>query len=75
LPEAVGNDAAHFDILLARNLASNRQSSGDWLVLQLQELISLAYQVNKRNYFVKNHFKYSGKCPERILTRSTKLFR
>jgi len=46
LPEAVGNDAAHFDILLARNLASNRQSSGDWLVLQLQELISLAYQIS-----------------------------
>ncbi|EFH64838.1 binding protein [Arabidopsis lyrata subsp. lyrata] len=46
LPEAVGNDAAHFDILLARKLASGRQSSGDWLVLQLQELISLAYQIS-----------------------------
>ncbi|XP_010419035.1 PREDICTED: HEAT repeat-containing protein 5B-like [Camelina sativa] len=46
LPEAVGNDAAHFDILLARKLAADRQSSGDWLVLQLQELISLAYQIS-----------------------------
>ncbi|CAE5963233.1 unnamed protein product [Arabidopsis arenosa] len=46
LPEAVGNDAAHFDILLARKLASDRKSSGDWLVLQLQELISLAYQIS-----------------------------
>ncbi|KAL1208787.1 Protein SWEETIE [Cardamine amara subsp. amara] len=46
LPEAVGNDAAHFDLSLARKLASDRQSSGDWLVLQLQELISLAYQIS-----------------------------
>ncbi|ESQ28765.1 hypothetical protein EUTSA_v10017993mg [Eutrema salsugineum] len=46
LPEAVGKDAAHFDLSLARKLASNRQSSGDWLVLQLQELISLAYQIS-----------------------------
>ncbi|KAJ0256074.1 Protein SWEETIE [Hirschfeldia incana] len=41
LPEAVGKDGAHFDLSLARKLAS-----GDWLVLQLQELISLAYQIS-----------------------------
>ncbi|KAL0664325.1 hypothetical protein Bca4012_101163 [Brassica carinata] len=46
LPEAVGKDAAHFDLSLARKLASDTQSSGDWLVLQLQELISLAYQIS-----------------------------
>ncbi|XP_013649204.2 protein SWEETIE isoform X3 [Brassica napus] len=46
LPEAVGQDAAHFDLSLARKLASDTQSSGDWLVLQLQELISLAYQIS-----------------------------
>ncbi|KAL0801143.1 hypothetical protein Bca101_056319 [Brassica carinata] len=46
LPEAVGTDAAHFDLSLARKLASVTQSSGDWLVLQLQELISLAYQIS-----------------------------
>ncbi|XP_018445436.1 protein SWEETIE isoform X3 [Raphanus sativus] len=46
LPEAVGKDAAHFDLSLARKFASDTQSSGDWLVLQLQELISLAYQIS-----------------------------
>ncbi|KFK41114.1 hypothetical protein AALP_AA2G087800 [Arabis alpina] len=46
LPEAVGEDAAHFDLSLARKLASDRWNSGDWLVLQLQELISLAYQIS-----------------------------
>ncbi|CAA7023533.1 unnamed protein product [Microthlaspi erraticum] len=46
LPEAVGKDAAHFDLSVARKLASDRESSGDWLVLQLQELISLAYQIS-----------------------------
>ncbi|XP_010528470.1 PREDICTED: HEAT repeat-containing protein 5B isoform X2 [Tarenaya hassleriana] len=46
LPEAVGKEAAHFDLALARRLAADRQSSGDWLVLHLQELISLAYQIS-----------------------------
>lgn len=40
IPEAVGKNPAHFDLSLART-----QGSGDWLVRQVQELISLAYQV------------------------------
>ncbi|XP_047310511.1 protein SWEETIE isoform X2 [Impatiens glandulifera] len=40
LPAAVGNNLAHFDLSLARKY------SGDWLVLQVQELISLAYQMS-----------------------------
>lgn len=45
LPDAVGNHPAHFDLTMARAHAANSVASGDWLVLQLQELISLAYQV------------------------------
>ncbi|KAJ7971209.1 HEAT repeat 5B-like protein [Quillaja saponaria] len=40
LPKAVGRDPGHFDLSLAR------KQSGDWLVLHLQELISLAYQIS-----------------------------
>ncbi|XP_042482269.1 protein SWEETIE [Macadamia integrifolia] len=46
LPEAVGNDPAHFDLPLARRRSTNGQSSGDWLVLHIQELIALAYQIS-----------------------------
>ncbi|KAL3525448.1 hypothetical protein ACH5RR_013820, partial [Cinchona calisaya] len=46
LPGAVGNSPAHFDLSLARVHAANSVASGDWLVLQLQELISLAYQIS-----------------------------
>jgi len=46
LPTAVGSDPAHFDLSLARKQsAKGRTSPGDWLVLRLQELVSLAYQV------------------------------
>ncbi|CDP02785.1 unnamed protein product [Coffea canephora] len=46
LPGAVGNNPAHFDLSLARTITANSIASGDWLVLQLQELISLAYQIS-----------------------------
>ncbi|KAL8123865.1 hypothetical protein AgCh_011749 [Apium graveolens] len=41
IPEAVGKNPAHFDLSLARS-----HGSGDWLVIQVQELISLAYQIS-----------------------------
>ncbi|XWS30691.1 hypothetical protein CRYUN_Cryun23aG0008700 [Craigia yunnanensis] len=46
LPEAVGKNPAHFDLSLARRKVANGQASGDWLVLQIQELISVAYQIS-----------------------------
>ncbi|KAK7304321.1 hypothetical protein VNO77_45189 [Canavalia gladiata] len=46
LPDAVGQNPAHFDLLLARKEHANGQATGDWLVLHLQELISLAYQIS-----------------------------
>ncbi|KAI4352232.1 hypothetical protein L6164_006505 [Bauhinia variegata] len=46
LPEAVGKNPAHFDLVLARKQNANGRGSGDWLVLHLQELISLAYQIS-----------------------------
>ncbi|KAL6520097.1 hypothetical protein OROHE_017240 [Orobanche hederae] len=46
LPEAVGENPAHFDLSLARGQTAKGRLSGDWLVLQLQELISLAYQIS-----------------------------
>ncbi|MCD7456258.1 hypothetical protein HAX54_031039 [Datura stramonium] len=46
LPAAVGKSPAHFDIALARQQPASGSISGDWLVLQLQELISLAYQIS-----------------------------
>ncbi|OMO80110.1 Armadillo-like helical, partial [Corchorus capsularis] len=46
LPEAVGKNPSHFDLSLARRKAANGQASGDWLVLQVQELISVAYQIS-----------------------------
>ncbi|XP_023550989.1 protein SWEETIE isoform X2 [Cucurbita pepo subsp. pepo] len=46
LPGAVGKNAAHFDLYLAMNQLPNEPSSGDWLVLHVQELISLAYQIS-----------------------------
>ncbi|KAK6913494.1 Laa1/Sip1/HEATR5-like, HEAT repeat region [Dillenia turbinata] len=46
LPAAVGKDPAHFDLSLARRQPVNRQGSCDWLVLHVQELISLAYQIS-----------------------------
>lgn len=45
VPDAVGPNPAHFDLSLARSQPINELISGDWLVLQVQELISLAYQV------------------------------
>lgn len=49
VPAAVGTNPAHFDLSLARNQPANGLASGDWLVLQVQELISLAYQVRNMN--------------------------
>ncbi|XP_052195097.1 protein SWEETIE isoform X2 [Diospyros lotus] len=46
LPAAVGKDPAHFDLSLARNQSANGPTSVDWLVLHVQELISLAYQIS-----------------------------
>ncbi|XP_044468488.1 protein SWEETIE isoform X3 [Mangifera indica] len=46
LPIAVGSDPAHFDLSLARKKPSNAEASCDWLVLRIQELISLAYQIS-----------------------------
>lgn len=47
LPTAVGSNPAHFDLSLARIAMNVRdRSSVDWLVLHLQELISLSYQVS-----------------------------
>ncbi|XP_073155187.1 protein SWEETIE isoform X2 [Henckelia pumila] len=46
LPQAVGENPAHFDLLLARQQTAKGLLSRDWLVLQLQELISLAYQIS-----------------------------
>ncbi|CAI0547649.1 unnamed protein product [Linum tenue] len=45
LPDAVGKNTAHFDLSLARR-QNNEQCNVDWLVLHLQELISLAYQIS-----------------------------
>ncbi|KAL4321335.1 protein SWEETIE [Arachis hypogaea] len=42
-PEAVGRNLAHFDLILARQEYEKGSDTGDWLVLHLQELISLAY--------------------------------
>ncbi|GMH27186.1 hypothetical protein Nepgr_029029 [Nepenthes gracilis] len=46
LPTAVGQNTAHFDLSLARKQPGKGQPSCDWLVLHLQELISLAYQIS-----------------------------
>ncbi|TKY64772.1 HEAT repeat-containing protein 5B [Spatholobus suberectus] len=46
LPDAVGRNPAHFDLFLARKEHASGQATGDWLVLHLQELISLAYQIS-----------------------------
>ncbi|XP_021304666.1 HEAT repeat-containing protein 5B isoform X2 [Sorghum bicolor] len=44
VPIAVGAEPAHFDLLLARSAISN--GTNDWLVLKLQELVSLSYQIS-----------------------------
>ncbi|KAI3726462.1 hypothetical protein L1987_66259 [Smallanthus sonchifolius] len=46
VPDAVGQNPAHFDLSLARSQPTSDLISGDWLVLQVQELISLAYQIS-----------------------------
>ncbi|XP_024982998.1 protein SWEETIE isoform X2 [Cynara cardunculus var. scolymus] len=46
VPDAVGQNTAHFDLSLARSQPAKQLVSGDWLVLQVQELISLAYQIS-----------------------------
>ncbi|BBH06892.1 HEAT repeat-containing protein [Prunus dulcis] len=46
LPSAVGKNPVHFDLCAARSQPTNGQASGDWLVLHIQELIALAYQIS-----------------------------
>ncbi|KQK18234.1 hypothetical protein BRADI_1g39436v3 [Brachypodium distachyon] len=47
VPVAVGIEPAHFDLLLARSaMAKGISLSNDWLVLKLQELVSLSYQIS-----------------------------
>ncbi|XP_020088939.1 HEAT repeat-containing protein 5B isoform X3 [Ananas comosus] len=47
LPTAVGTDPAHFDLSLARSrIVKGHNTSNDWLVLNLQELVSLSYQIS-----------------------------
>ncbi|CAL5053041.1 unnamed protein product [Urochloa decumbens] len=47
VPIAVGAEPAHFDLLLARSaIAKGTYLSNDWLVLKLQELVSLSYQIS-----------------------------
>ncbi|CAH9132426.1 unnamed protein product [Cuscuta epithymum] len=46
IPAAVGKSPAHFDLDVARQKPAKGPQSGDWLVLHLQELISLAYQIS-----------------------------
>ncbi|PIA63576.1 hypothetical protein AQUCO_00201132v1 [Aquilegia coerulea] len=46
VPVAVGNNPAHFDLSLARKLLAKGQPNGDWLVLRIQELIAIAYQIS-----------------------------
>uniref|UniRef100_A0A6N2MN55 Uncharacterized protein n=1 Tax=Salix viminalis TaxID=40686 RepID=A0A6N2MN55_SALVM len=47
LSSSVGKNPAHFDLSLARKQYTNGGHSRDWLVLHVQELISLAYQISK----------------------------
>ncbi|XP_057828164.2 protein SWEETIE isoform X1 [Cryptomeria japonica] len=48
LPNAVGKEQNHFDLLQARKgkMIHGVQTSGDWLVLHLAELVALAYQIS-----------------------------
>ncbi|WVZ80108.1 hypothetical protein U9M48_027611 [Paspalum notatum var. saurae] len=47
VPIAVGEEPAHFDLLLARSaIAKGTHMSNDWLVFKLQELVSLSYQIS-----------------------------
>ncbi|KAH9326227.1 hypothetical protein KI387_006405, partial [Taxus chinensis] len=49
LPNAVGTEPTHFDLLQARKekmMHSLQTSGGDWLVLHLAELVALAYQIS-----------------------------
>ncbi|KAI9153290.1 hypothetical protein LWI28_008916 [Acer negundo] len=46
LPTAVGSNPAHFELSLARKRPANGQALCDWLVIHIQELISLAYQIS-----------------------------
>ncbi|MCL7033976.1 hypothetical protein MKW94_027185 [Papaver nudicaule] len=50
VPAAVGANPAHFDLSLARKASSGGQAHGDWLVLHIQELIALAYQISTMQF-------------------------
>lgn len=60
LPGAVGKNPAHFDLGLARDQSTNGRASGEWLVLHIQELIALAYQVLDVKLFVLYWFDISA---------------
>ena len=48
LPTAVGEDPRHFNLVLAKDDLFSRSASNsgaDWLVIQLGQLVALAYQV------------------------------
>ncbi|KAG9140394.1 hypothetical protein Leryth_018528, partial [Lithospermum erythrorhizon] len=46
VPEAVGSDLGHFNLSIAKEFPTSKFGSEDWLVLKLQDLISLAYQIS-----------------------------
>ncbi|XP_077230289.1 HEAT repeat-containing protein isoform X2 [Tasmannia lanceolata] len=52
LPEAVGTDPAHFDLSLARKrlAADGHTIVDDWLILHIQELVTLAYQISTSQF-------------------------
>lgn len=67
LPRAVGKNPTHFDLSLARKRPTGVKSE-DWLVLHVQELISLAYQVLDLEAILANFFLVQ------ILVKSLKSF-
>ena len=60
LPRAVGKNPAHFDLSLARKQPASGLVSCDWLVLHVQELISLAYQVPNMKPLTYYHISLKG---------------
>ncbi|CAN6482957.1 unnamed protein product [Victoria cruziana] len=48
IPVAVGFDPAHFDLTLARE--RHFKDSSDWLVLHIQELVGLAFQISTSQF-------------------------
>ncbi|VFQ70327.1 unnamed protein product [Cuscuta campestris] len=59
IPEAVGKSPAHFDLDVARQKPPSGHHFGDWLVLHLHELISLAYQISTIQFENMRHIGVS----------------